>query len=190
MTIYPDGSNELKSGSQQLTAVGIDQKLLAVYRQIATGDIEWDDETAYTITGYTHATISVSDGESINYNSHPCYHGAAWYDWAYIHYEVDGEQRYYPSRILGFARSGKGDINAIIQYSIEDVPWDRLEEEFVVPFRLCAERGKEDIVPLSSLCHPICVVPDIGGEDANGYMMILPKGQWSQYFTRFYNKTI
>ena len=51
-------------------------------------------------------------------------------------------------------------------------------------------RSDIDNDSFSYLCHPICVVPDIGGEDANGYMMILPKGQWSQYFTRFYNKTI
>ena len=189
VTIYPDGSSELKSENKQLMAVGIDENLLAVYRRIAMGDIEWDDTTPYTVTGYTHATISGSDGESINYNSHPCYHGAAWYDWAYIHYDVDGEQQYFPSRILGFAKTGGQNIVAIIQYSIEDVTWDRLQEDFVVPFRLCTERSKEDIVPLSSLCHPLCVVPNIGGEDANRYMMILPKGQWSQYFTRFINKT-
>ncbi len=39
--------------------------------------------------------------------------------------------------------------------------------------------GEEEIVPMSSLIHPICVVPDFGVENNNRYMMILPKGQWS-----------
>ena len=89
-------------------------------------------------------------------------------------------------------RSGDDSISAIIQYSIEDVPWDRLEENFFVPFSLCTTPNKEDVVPITSLCHPICVIPDYGAGDQNAdkYMMVLPKGQWSQYFTRFYNKTI
>ena len=100
-------------------------------------------------------------------------------------------QQFYPSRILGFTKSGKESISAIIQYSLEDVTWDRLQEDFVVPFHLCTDTNKEDIVPLTSLCHPICVIPDYGGGHQNDtYMMILPKGQWSQYFTRFIKKTI
>ena len=45
--------------------------------------------------------------------------------------------------------------------------------------------GKEEIVPLSLLVHPICVVPNFGLENKNEYMMIQPKGQWSEYFARF-----
>ena len=138
-----------------------------------------------------------SDGDSISYNAHPCYHGAAWYDWAYVHYDIEGAdgrrvQQFYPSKILGFMKTGEDSISAIIQYSIEDVPWDRLEENFFVPFSLCTTPNKEDVVPITSLCHPICVIPDYGAGDQNtdNYMMVLPKGQWSQYFTRFYNKTI
>jgi hypothetical protein len=157
-----------------------------------------DDDAPYTITGYTHANVVNSDGESISYNAHPCYHGAEWYDWAYVHYEIedeDGErvEKYFPSKILGFMKAEDDDsICAIIQYSMEDVPWDQLEENFFVAFRLCTAANKHDIVPLSSLCHPICVIPDDGRGDQNDdkYMMVLPKGRWSQYFTRFYNKTI
>ena len=45
--------------------------------------------------------------------------------------------------------------------------------------------GKEEIVPLSLLVHPTCVVPNFGLENKNEYMMVQPKGQWSEYFARF-----
>ena len=74
---------------------------------------------------------------------------------------------------------------AIIQCAIEPVQWLRLEEEFIVKLRLNTDVGKEEIVPLSLLVHPICVVPNFGLENKNEYTMILPKGQWSEYFARF-----
>lgn len=95
--------------------------------------------------------------------------------------QADGDivKQYYPSKILGFMKT-VNCIEAIIQYSIEEVTWEQLEDDFVVPFHLCTERDKEDIVPLSSLCDPICVIPDYGNVDENNkYMMILPKGHWS-----------
>ena len=200
LDMFRDGTHKVRSECKQWTACDVDNNLLQVFRRISTMQFDNtnEDDAPYTITGYTHTNVVNSDGESISYNAHPCYHGAAWYDWAYVHYEIedeDGEgvEKYYPSKILGFMKAEDDDsISAIIQYSMEDVSWDQLEENFFVPFRLCTSANKEDIVPLSSLCHPICVIPDYGGGDQNDdkYMMVLPKGRWSQYFTRFYNKTI
>ena len=170
MRILPDLSHTFKSDSKQLTTVGMDENLLAVYRRLAMQNERWDDDLPYTFTGYTHATIDGGDGETISYNAHPCYHGAAWYDWAYVQYDMDGDEKYYPSRVLGFTKSGTDGINAIIQYSMEDVTWDRLQEDFVVPFRLCTEAGKEDVVPLTSLCHPLCVVPNFGADNRDDRM--------------------
>ena len=93
---------------------------------------------------------------------------------------------HYPSKILGFIQEGE-EINAVIQCAIEPVQWSRLEEEFIVKICLNMDVGKEEIVPLSSLVHPICVVPNFGLENKNEYMMILPKGQWSGCFARFVN---
>jgi hypothetical protein len=153
---------------KQLTTFGIDETLLAVYRRLAMQNERWDGELPYSFTGYTHAIIDGGDGETISYNAHPCYHGAAWYwyDWAYVQYDIDGDQKFYPLRVLGFTKSGTDSINAIIQYSMEDVTWDRLQEDFVVPFHLCTEASKEDIVPLTSLCHPICVDSTEGGMES------------------------
>ena len=40
-------------------------------------------------------------------------------------------------------------------------------------------------VPISMLTHPLWVVPDYGGDDEYGYMVILPRRNWSQYFSSF-----
>ncbi len=85
---------------------------------------------------------------------------------------------------MGFIQDGE-DVNAIVQCAIDPVPWSKLEEEFIAIFCLCTDVGKEEIGRMSSLIHPICVVPDYGAENKNRYMMMLPKGQWSDYFARF-----
>ena len=88
---------------------------------------------------------------------------------------------HYPSKILGFLQDGE-EINAVIQCAFEPVPWSQLKEEFIVKFILNMNVGEE-----ASLVHPICVVPDFRVENKNGYMMNLPNGQWSKYFSRFVN---
>jgi hypothetical protein len=73
----------------------------------------------------------------------------------------ESTKEYYPSKILGFIRDDN-EVKAIIQCSKEAVPWMELEENFIAPFELNTSTGGEEIVPMSSLCHPICVVPDYG----------------------------
>ena len=36
-------------------------------------------------------------------------------------------------------------------------------------------------VPVEAIVHPLCVIPDIGG-DSNEYFVILPKKSWSRLF--------
>ena len=36
-------------------------------------------------------------------------------------------------------------------------------------------------VPISALVHPLCVIPDDGGDETS-YIIILPKRNWSRYF--------
>ena len=136
--------------------------------------------------GYTHASVTMDDGSVVNYNAHPFFHGASWYDWAYIHYVIEGDdgpiEQYYPSRILGFIEDDDGDeISAIVHCSERAVEWNELEEKLFVPFNLSTLAGDEQLVPLSSLLEPICVVPNYGQDDS--YLMVLPKRQWSKYFT-------
>lgn len=97
------------------------------------------------------------------------------------------EFEYYPSKILGFIRRNDGEVQAIVQCLDKPLPWSVLESKFVCSFELCLDKGKEQIVPLSSLSDPLCVVKDYGAKD-NKYMLILPKGQWSDYYARFVKK--
>ena len=150
-----------------------------------------DNNNSERFEGYTHASVTMGDNERVNFNAHPFFHGAPWYDWAYIHYVIEGEdgprEEYYPSRILGFVKDLDDDeITAIIQCSEDPVSWEDLEEKFFVNFKLCSTKGREEQVPLSSVLHPICVVPNYGKDDS--YIMILPKGRWSKYFTAFIRK--
>ena len=138
--------------------------------------------------GYTYVTLIDNDGDRYSSNAHSYEHDAHWYDWAYAYYEIeeDGECKvmHYPSKNLGFLQD-REDFNVIVQCVIDPVPWPRLEEEFIVKFSLNMDVGEEQIVPMSSLVHPICVVSDFRVENKNGHVMILPKGQWSDYFARF-----
>jgi hypothetical protein len=36
-------------------------------------------------------------------------------------------------------------------------------------------------VPVEAIVHPLCVIPDIGG-DSNEYCVVLPERNWSQLF--------
>ena len=36
-------------------------------------------------------------------------------------------------------------------------------------------------VPLLSLVHPLCVIPDYGG-NGTSYIVVLPRRNWSRYF--------
>jgi hypothetical protein len=37
------------------------------------------------------------------------------------------------------------------------------------------------MVPITALVHPLCVIPDTGG-DRLSHIIILPKRNWSRYF--------
>jgi hypothetical protein len=194
--VYPDGNIEVKCKNEEVVDRGLDERLLHKLQAISFDDVGDDESNTPTIfRGYTWASVVTPDGEIINYNAHPFLLGKPWYDWSYVYYEVEGADgtsypQFYPSKILGFVEMDK-ELNAVILCSVESVPWSEIEENFVVRFSLCADEGEEQIVPLSALSHPICVVPDYGAEtDKNAYLMVLPKGQWAGYFSRFIAKQL
>lgn len=182
--IFADGSIRLTATkNKSLKKHGLHMVLVRALRKLATDE---GNTGAHRFEGYTRATVKGNDGESATYNAHPHFHGGPWYDWAYVYYEIETEfetvAEYYPSKIFGFIKDESDDVHAIIQCSKKHLPWDQVEEEFVVKFELCSEEGSEQIVPLSALNNPICVVQDYGSNNADDYLMILPKGQWSEYF--------
>jgi len=62
------------------------------------------------------------------------------------------------------------------------VPWNDIEENFIVKAKLGSRVDVSIVsVPISSLVHPICAIPDYGS-DSLSYLIVLPKRNWSRYF--------
>ena len=139
-----------------------------------------------TVEGFTRLTTESQDGNQVIYHANPHFQGRMWYDWAYVHFEertTNGEvvERYYPSKILGFV---KIDLKseAVIQCATKPLRWSRLKKQFVVEVILGTDDGVSVVtVPLSSLVHPLCVLPDYGGHGTS-YLVILPRRNWGRYF--------
>lgn len=184
--ISSDGTYKVKSKNPELVKRGLDERLMR--KLISISNDAGGDSNTYV--RYTRASEPAVDGEMIHYNAHPFLLGLPWYDWAYVYYEILGSDgttnaQFYPSKILGFVEHDS-ELKAIVLCSIESVPWSEVEDNFVVKFSVCEDEGEEQLIPLSALSHPLCIVPNYGAdEDEKKYLMILPKGQWSSYFGRF-----
>ncbi len=80
----------------------------------------------------------------------------------------------------------EGEVEALVQCSVDSLEWSRVEEEFIVHFCLCSDFERSYVtVLIYVLTHPLHVVPDHGGDDEYSYMVILPRRNWSQYFSSF-----
>ena len=141
------------------------------------------------VLGYTQATIRNNDDDDEDrtiYYSHPDFLGGPWYDWSFVHYQEtdhngDSVENYYPSRILGFI-SINGIIKTVIQCSTKLMEWNSVQNCFLKQFKLGTDwKSLFDSVPVSALVHPICVIPDVGGEH-NSFFVVSPKRNWSRYF--------
>jgi hypothetical protein len=139
-----------------------------------------------TVTGYTKAVISCS-GLCTPFYAHPCFHGHKWYDWALVQFEENNNQgdiveTLYPSRLLGFV-SIDGKQEAAIQCSSKPILWNTVETKFIVQIKLGLDVNVSFVtVPIDSLVHPLCVIPDNGEEDCDTFFIVLPKRNWSRYF--------
>ena len=167
--ILPNTSIRLRCAkrNKEVEKAGLDETLVSVMKRLAAGG------AGTKIVGYTRAIVYDNDGEPSKYNAHPMYHGAEWYDWAYVMYDMpnsDGTSmlEFYPSKIIGFIRQ-ENEVKAVVQCSKRPIPWSSLEEKFICSFDLCSEQ----IVPMSSLTDPLCVVNDYGA-DADKYLLVLP----------------
>jgi len=103
-----------------------------------------------------------------------------------VHFEEinslgESVENYYPSKILGFVKF-QDQTEAVIHCTEKPLRWSSVEKKFLVKVSL----GKDpDIsivtVPMSSFVHPLCVIPDYGG-DGSSYIIVLPRRNWSRYF--------
>ena len=138
------------------------------------------------ITGYTQAIITANDQTKTILYAHPCILGNKWYDWAYVHFRESTSNgiendTYYPAQILGFITIN-GTTEAAIRCSEKPLNWRDVELNFFVKFTLGQIVEVSVVtVPLSALVHPLCVIPDYGG-DKNTYIVVLPKRNWSRFF--------
>jgi hypothetical protein len=109
-----------------------------------------------------------------------------WYDWAYVHVEEvvangDTVERFYPAKVLGFIKFEER-TEAVIQCTEKPLCWSRGKKKILVKVILGTNDAISTVtVPLLLLVHPLCVVPDYGG---NGtlYIVVLPRRNWSRYF--------
>jgi hypothetical protein len=138
------------------------------------------------VTGFTKATITSTLGECTQFYAHPCFQGHQWYDWALVHFkEVNNQgdeiENHYPSKILGFLAI-EGIHEAVIQCSIKPLIWSVVERNFIVKLQLGTDFNVSFVtVSIEALVHPLCVIPDIGG-DKDVYFVVLPKRNWSRFF--------
>ena len=93
------------------------------------------------------------------------------------------DERYYPSRILGFV-SINGSTEAVIWCSEKPLRWTDVEFNFFCTISLGQIFDVLVVtVPLSALVHPLCVIPDYGSDD-NSFIVVLPKRNWESLLWR------
>ncbi len=155
-----------------------------VYRKIKESRVE-----ITKIVGHTRAivTSTTTNNQSIFY-AYPCYKGEQWYDWAMVHFEETNNlghkvENYYPSRLLGFITTN-GTHKVVTQCSINPIDWNDIQQNFIVETQLGTNFHVSFlIVPIDSIVHPLRVFPDDGINQMNKYFGVLPKRNWSRYFS-------
>jgi len=164
----------------------LDRDLVQVIMRIIRNLKDTVIADVYEIEGYTRLTTTTEDGNRVIYYAHPYFQGRKWHDWAYVHFEEinasgDIMETYYPSKILGFVTLN-GTTEAVIQCSEKPVMWTDVQYQFFVMITIGTDIDVSYVtVPISSLVHPLCVIPDYGGHQTS-YIVILPKRNWSRFF--------
>ena len=93
----------------------------------------------------------------------------------------NNNESYYPSKIIGFIEVGDKQ-EAAIQCSEKPLEWKTVETKFFIAITIGTDSDISFVtVPIDALVHPLCVLPDIGG-NTNSYFVILPRRNWSRYF--------
>ncbi len=65
------------------------------------------------------------------------------------------------------------------RYSVKPFLWSAVERNIFVKMKLGTDFNISFVtVPIEALVHPLCVIPDSGG-DSNIYFVVLPKLYWS-----------
>ncbi len=90
-------------------------------------------------------------------------------------------ENHYPSKILGFLNI-EGKREAVIRCSVKPLVWSVMERNFIVKLKLGMDFNISFVtVPIEALVHPLCAIPDSGG-DRDIYFVVLPKRNWNRFF--------
>ena len=80
----------------------------------------------------------------------------------------------YPAKILGFIKF-EDRTEAVIQCTEKQLRWSRVKKNFPVKVSLGTNDAISTVtVPILSLVHPLCVIPDYGG-NGTSYIVVLPR---------------
>lgn len=185
-SIYPQWKTNVKGMKTNNYKFRLHPKLLsAIINKMQ--DIEaGQTERSVCVKGYTRLIITSKDGTQVIYHANPHIMGKMWYDWVYVHFEEKDTvghtvENYYPSKILGFVKFGE-ITEAVIHCTEKPLRWSTVEKKFLVKVNLGKDTAISIVtVPMSSFVHPLCVIPDYGGE-CTSYIVVLPRRNWSRYF--------
>jgi hypothetical protein len=124
-------------------------------------------DNGYNLEGYTRIMTKTDGGSKILLYAHPFFQGREWYDWVYVHFEKfnasgDAIENYYSARILCFVTINNV-TEAVVHCSEKPINWTDVEDNFIVRTKLGSSAEISIVsVPISSLVHPLCAIPDYG----------------------------
>ncbi len=90
-------------------------------------------------------------------------------------------ERFYPAKVLGFIKFEE-KTEAVIHCTENPLRWSRVKKNFLVKVILGTNDAISTVtVLLLSLVHPLCVIPDYGG-NGTSFIVVLPRRNWSRYY--------
>ena len=191
-------------------SLGISKLFSFALRQFSFG-VGYRDE--YSVTGFTTWNCGLeSESDQLTiYHATEYMNGKSRYDYAMISFvSDDGKTNTCPAKILGFLKYNVtrgiptphlctdlglslSDIRkqdnvdehdyVIIHAASSYLTWDRLMDEFVVPFHLGDVKTCLYIVKVEAILGPLFVFQNYGGEGKKLFCT-LPQRKWAHYFDR------
>ncbi len=104
-----------------------------------------------------------------------------------VHFEEEDRlggtiENYYACKLLGLITTEGNSCEGVIRCSVQPILWEKVEMKLLQKFTLGTDINVSYVtVPVEAIVHPLCGIPDIGG-DSNEYFVILPKKNWSRLF--------
>jgi hypothetical protein len=158
-----------------------------IYKKIQTNSSGMNEHVGKMVVGYTKAVMIASSIERTIFYAHLCFQNQKRYDWALVHFEEEDRlgvmtEKYYACKLLGLISTDGKSCEGVIQRSVQPILWEKVETKLLQKFTLGTDIDVSYVtVPVEAIVHPLCVIPDIGG-DSNEYVVILPKKNWSRLF--------